>query len=29
MGALMRAGHDPDVARRVLTMALDEADRLV
>jgi len=25
----MRAGHDPDVARRVLTMALDDAERLV
>ena len=27
MGAMLRAGHDPDLARRVLTMAADEAER--
>jgi regulatory protein len=29
MGVMLRAGHDAEVARRVLTMAPDEADRLV
>jgi hypothetical protein len=29
MGAMLRAGHDLDVARRVLTMAIDEAERIV
>jgi regulatory protein len=29
MGAMLRAGHEPDVARRVLTMAADEAEKLL
>jgi regulatory protein len=29
MGAMLRAGHDPGVARRVLTMAADEAEKFV
>jgi regulatory protein len=29
MGAMLRAGHDPDVARRVLTMAIDDAEKIL